>query len=357
MLMMPRSSRMSFRESIIALHDPSRRSVLSMDSFTSLHSGSRFGSQITMGTSGDTSKITIAHRMTMARNEVEEMRKALEKVRETTTKKRTYLRAELEELEIRISETQEAKEEFEEDVVAEGVNRITGKIPAEKIVRFVEEWLRSANTIVERLRLRSATLRTQIKRAQQQLIQREELGESLHVVDFEKLTIENQDYVKMIEEKNRYVIDMKRIAGHYHLKLTQRKQKLNNLVTTLNEVQQETIAKKEQIKNFSSELKVVQAKVNQKTKLLKNLVTFVENHIAPDILDFVYLQAEFQKLEKVFKRLQRRRDIDRIIYHTYKKRYLRKIQTSSDYLFASKHRKKLSDTRYPVQFFPENPAY
>lgn len=79
--------------------------------------------------------------------------------------------------------------------------------------RFVGEWLRSANTIIERLRLKSTALRTQIKKAEQQLIQRKELGESLHAVDFEQLNIENKDYVKMIEEKNRYVIEMKRIAG------------------------------------------------------------------------------------------------------------------------------------------------
>lgn len=52
-----------------------------------------------------------------------------------------------------------------------------------------------------------------IRKARQQLAQRKELGELLHVVDFEKLNIENQDYAKLLEEKNLYVIDMKRIAG------------------------------------------------------------------------------------------------------------------------------------------------
>lgn len=73
--------------------------------------------------------------MKMAKNEVEEMRKLLERFREATRKKKTYLRAEIEELEIRITEVQEARDEFEEEVVEKGVNRITGKIPAEKIVR------------------------------------------------------------------------------------------------------------------------------------------------------------------------------------------------------------------------------
>lgn len=61
--------------------------------------------------------------------------------------------------------------------------------------------------------MKSATLRMLIRKARQQLAQRKELGELLHAVDFEKLSIENQDYAKMLEEKNLYVIDMKRIAG------------------------------------------------------------------------------------------------------------------------------------------------
>lgn len=77
----------------------------------------------------------------------------------------------------------------------------------------MEEWLRSANAILERLRLKSATARMQIRKARHQLIQRRELGETLHAIDFEKLNIENQDNAKMLEEKNLYVIDMKRIAG------------------------------------------------------------------------------------------------------------------------------------------------
>lgn len=45
------------------------------------------------------------------------------------------LKAHIEEIEIRISEIQEAKEDFEVEVVTEGVDRLTGKIPAERLIR------------------------------------------------------------------------------------------------------------------------------------------------------------------------------------------------------------------------------
>ncbi|XP_033346334.1 uncharacterized protein LOC117231740 [Bombus vosnesenskii] len=247
--LLPRSSRMSFRESVINVHDPGRYSVVSTPSIVSMPSVSRLGatSIMTVGTTGDSPKseyqvnsfeagpsekchwkinckvedlqrylcyrITIAHRMFMARKEVEEMKRKLEQMQVFVRKKKATMRAKIEEIEIRISEAHESMAEFESEVVVEGVDSITGKIPAERVIRFIEEWLRSANTILERLRLKSATLRMLIRKARQQLAQRKELGELLHAVDFEKLSIENQDYAKMLEEKNLYVIDMKRIAG------------------------------------------------------------------------------------------------------------------------------------------------
>ncbi|KAK9301402.1 hypothetical protein QLX08_006227 [Tetragonisca angustula] len=311
-------SRMSFRESIISFHD--KYSIASSPSVASMQTISRFGtpSLVTVGTTSDTAKITIAHRMVMARKEVEEMKKKLQQFQIYVRKKKTLMRADIEEIEIRISEVHESREAFESEVVTEGVDPITGKIVAERVMRFIEEWLRSANTILQRLRLKSATTRMHIRKTRQQLAQRKELGELLHVVDFEKLKIENQDYAKLLEEKNLYVIDMKRIAGYYHLKLTQHKQKLEDLLRKLNEVKKEIISKQTQIEELKVEHRTIEVKVKRLNSQLNDLLTFMENHTAPDILEFVATQEEYAALDKTYRLLQRRRNIQRIIYKEYK---------------------------------------
>ena len=73
--------------------------------------------------------------MVMARKEVEEMKKKLEQFQIFVRKKKTIMRAEIEEIEIRISEMHESREEFESEVVTEGVDPITGKILAERVTR------------------------------------------------------------------------------------------------------------------------------------------------------------------------------------------------------------------------------
>ncbi|XP_076377401.1 cilia- and flagella-associated protein 263-like isoform X4 [Megalopta genalis] len=283
-MMSMRASRMSFRDSVVTIPDALRRKTISSRASTpsmiSVLSETRtpITSVFPTWKPTDSTKVPIAHRIVMANKEVDQMTKNLNELKITVEKRTTIMRAEMEELEIRMSEVQEAKEEFEENVVVGGVDPITGKIPAERVVRFIEEWLKSANTIIERLRLRSATHRMLIKKTRHQLAQREQLGEALRAVDFQQLNIQNKDYVRMIEEKSVYVLDMKRIAGHYHLKLTQRKQKLRDLQQTLNGLKKEMLQRDNQIRELRVEYKQVQQDVAKVDKDRNNLITYVDNH-------------------------------------------------------------------------------
>lgn len=77
----------------------------------------------------------------------------------------------------------------------------------------MEEWLRSAEVTLEKLRLRTSSLYVQFQKVSNQLLAKEELGETLHAVDFEQLQIENQRLIKKIEEKNTHLLELKRMTG------------------------------------------------------------------------------------------------------------------------------------------------
>ncbi|XP_026300616.1 uncharacterized protein LOC102654986 [Apis mellifera] len=132
--LIPRAiSHISFRESLFNLHDgrlsPTLPSASSRSpSITRL----RTSSVVTL-TEG--AKIPIPHRIVMAKKEVEELRKKLDILQMYVRKRKMDLKAQIDEIEIRINEIQEAKEDFEVEVVTEGVDRLTGKIPAERLIR------------------------------------------------------------------------------------------------------------------------------------------------------------------------------------------------------------------------------
>lgn len=53
----------------------------------------------------------------------------------------------------------------------------------------------------------------QVRKMEQQLHQKEDMGEVLHVVDFDQLKIENQQYLDRIEERNTELLRLKATTG------------------------------------------------------------------------------------------------------------------------------------------------
>lgn len=75
------------------------------------------------------------------------------------------------------------------------------------------EWLKSQQYIVEKMRLRLATTKDKHNKTRVILAQKEEIGESIREVDFEKIIIENQTYAEQVEQKNIHLIELKKMAG------------------------------------------------------------------------------------------------------------------------------------------------
>ena len=75
--------------------------------------------------------------------------------------------------------------------------------------RFMEEKLRQKDTMIEKLRLKNSTIKAQISKMEHMLAHKEELGEVLHLVDFDQLKIENQQYLEKIEERNQDLLRLK----------------------------------------------------------------------------------------------------------------------------------------------------
>lgn len=68
------------------------------------------------------------------------------------------------------------------------------------------------------------------------------------------------------------------VTGYYHLKLTQHKQKLEDLLRKLNEVKKEIVSKQDQIEELKVEHKTIESKVKRLNLQLNNLLTFMENY-------------------------------------------------------------------------------
>ncbi|XP_020279577.1 coiled-coil domain-containing protein 113-like [Pseudomyrmex gracilis] len=259
-----------------------------------------------------TGKIPYAYRIDMINTEIRERQKGLITLEELWTKKHIRLQAQIEEKEISIDEINSFKEEFEENIVKKGIDSITGKIPAEKFIRFIEESLKEIDITIERLRLKTATVKTQIRKVKLQLQHRKQMGEALRAIDFEQLNIENQVCIRQIDEKFQCLLQMKKVAGNYGVMLAKQKEKLNNLTFTLNNIRKEIASNEEEILKLQSEKEVIKTEIKKSKEKLLSITSLSKDFFVPSVIDFIKVRAELDKLHKIHKQLSRQLKIQQV---------------------------------------------
>lgn len=213
----------------------------------------------------------------MANKEIEEMKNQLAVCEKKISAKKSNFTAELEEIELRIRDIDEAKKELEIQVVKKGADK-NGKISGDKFLRFMETWIKTVDRVIDKLRLKSLTIKSQIKKARLQLRQREELGETLHLIDFQALAIENEEYLKKIDEKNKQLGQLKKITGRYNIELSNCKDRLTEQQTTLKNTLREIDVKKNQIEKLKKDLELSQSHIQQMDQQIIKVTEALEGY-------------------------------------------------------------------------------
>ena len=122
----------------------------------------------------------------------------------------------------------------------------------------MEEKLRAKGAMAEKLRLKNTTLKSTIQKMEGQLQQKEDMGEVLHVIDFDQLKIENQQYLEKIEERNNELLRLKLTTGNTVQVLNTLKHKLNTLTAESEWLKRETSQRKETLAKISEEISRVE---------------------------------------------------------------------------------------------------
>mmetsp|Transcript_5370 Transcript_5370/g.5535 ORF Transcript_5370/g.5535 Transcript_5370/m.5535 type:complete len:346 (+) Transcript_5370:106-1143(+) len=254
--------------------------------------------------------LTVDQKYDIASAVHEDLQAEIEAHRKNSEKMIDTLRAVLEETEIRIGELKRDAYEFKRDVVVGAENARTGKIMAERVTRYFEEKLKAKDSVIEKLRLKNATLKSQIHKVENQLSQKEEIGDVLHYIDFHQLQIENKQYVAKIEERNEELLAVKMTTGKTLQALNELKQRLS-----------EKLSESERFKNELTDKKLVTAKLNQETKNVTKDVhvekrmrnklrqQMEESKDLPNIEDYIYQKRVMYDLQGTLKNWQKKVDI------------------------------------------------
>jgi regulator of replication initiation timing len=212
------------------------------------------------------------------------------------------LRAVLEETEIRIGESKRDAYEFKRDVVIGAENSRTGNVMAERVTRYFGDKLEQIDVVLEKLRLKNSTLKSQIHKIEHQLTQKEESGDVLHYIDFHQLQIENKQYAAKIHERNEELLLVKLSANKVKITLTECKKRLNEKMEESSMLQEELKSKKA----ISHKLELEDMRLEKesridsikKSRLMKALEDVAE---MPDIEDYIEQKKEMYDLASKLK--------------------------------------------------------
>nr|CAD7405308.1 unnamed protein product [Timema cristinae] len=260
-------------------------------------------------------RLSISQKMGMVLREIEDTRTALEQYRRRNANSMAVLRAQIESHREGLEEVHDTEGHFEASVVK--THHSKDKITAEKFIKFMDDWLKAANSAMEKLRLRTSSLRQQYQNIRQRMAYRSEMGESLTLIDIEQIEIANNECVTKLSQKNNQLLQLRGIAGQCNIKVNSQKKALQHQLESLEVLGRQLKSKEVQRDGLA------QDKINVQQELLQAQRS-VDNHetpssdlsgirvqmchgslelrrLLPNILDYVKKKAEIEELEKMIK--------------------------------------------------------
>ncbi|KAK9829189.1 hypothetical protein WJX72_004391 [[Myrmecia] bisecta] len=242
--------------------------------------------------------VSLDEKNDIAAAEMELTQATIDKIKSDGEKEVDEINTYLEEIDMRIAETKKDMYEFKRDIIVGAENARTGKTVAEKMLKFMEDRLKAKDSMVEKLQLKNTTYKHQQRKMEGQLHQKEDMGEVLHVVDFDQLKIENRQYLEKIDERNNELLRLKLTTGKAVQVLGDYKTTLNALIEQGKTLRKQIAEKREQLARFESDWnKAMQERAAAERKL-RRLKQAQQDMDRPQILDYIKLKAEVHELEK-----------------------------------------------------------
>jgi len=240
----------------------------------------------------------------------EDLIQEIENNKVTSEKMIDTLKAVLEETEIRINELKRDAYEFKRDVVVGAENTRTGKIMAERVLRYFEDKFKKIDAYIEKLRLKNSSIKNQIAKIENQLIQKEEAGDVLHYIDFHQLQIENKNYLTKIDERNNELLVLKISTSKTVQALNDIKHLLNDKLNNEKWLNNEIKNKRNQYNKLLGESSRVSKESNQETRNRDKLRMLIEESSEmPNIEDYIMQKKEMYELQNSLKNWKKKVEI------------------------------------------------
>eukprot|EP00048_Salpingoeca_helianthica_P016319 m.231663 g.231663 ORF g.231663 m.231663 type:complete len:386 (-) comp18438_c0_seq1:23-1180(-) len=253
-------------------------------------------------------QLTMQQKCDVAASALDAMKLNADKAKHAHAEELCTIRAELDEIALRETELRKLEYDFTREIV-NGPKHPGGAVLAEAVERHFADRHEQRDALIELLQRKDDRLRVARARAQQQMQQREEMGEALHEVDFRQLEIENAQLVDRTKARNTEMLRLKLSAGSLLQVLNDHNKQLQRLRTAGASVRDEIKGRSALLARLASEAADVEqqrAAVQDTNTKLRKLVDGFK--VAP-VMDYIREAAARQALQQDAATLQRKIDV------------------------------------------------
>ena len=264
--------------------------------------------------------LSLAEKHEIASSELEELKSSITEGQKKSEELLEWLKAVLDEIDINIAEIKREAHEFKRDIVLGSENSRTGKIIAEKLIKYIEERIRLKDTIIQKNEENNEKLKKSINKEKLKIQKKEQANDDLQFIDFHQLQIENKKLVRDIDEKNKQLLSLKVNAGTNTQNLTHTKDELNQeekqLKSLIEQIDESTknIETNEKMIGKVKKMTLAIERKNRKFKIQK-----YESDNLPSVSDYIDLKNEEASLLKKLSTLQRKIQIAQPSYENAEK--------------------------------------
>eukprot|EP01086_Lenisia_limosa_P005856 TRINITY_DN2355_c0_g1_i1.p1 TRINITY_DN2355_c0_g1~~TRINITY_DN2355_c0_g1_i1.p1 ORF type:complete len:467 (-),score=122.86 TRINITY_DN2355_c0_g1_i1:114-1514(-) len=224
-----------------------------------------------------------------------------QKIKETKRHNVKVLFAEKAKLAEKISKRDELRNKYVQqrrEIAAKCEYARTGKPLPPKILRQIEDKEVVKEKELEKVRTKNISLRATLKKLEQTMVKKEELGDGLHLIDFEQLKIENQAYNEKIEERNEDLLKLRKKITTTVLVLSHLKEKLQFILNENQELKKKLADLGDEVaekRDSLASMKQKRDRLRAETNALQRQAGLIAH---PDLLtDFDDQTAEIDRLE------------------------------------------------------------
>ncbi|NXJ65324.1 CC113 protein, partial [Rostratula benghalensis] len=261
--------------------------------------------------------LTVEQKCELAERELGEMKDEIERMKEDSEQTLQNLEAVIEEADAWWTYVKKAMSDFEKDITSTISSKKGSIIASENLLRYMEQKNRQRDLLREKLCLKNYLLKGYKKKLQQQLRQKEQMGEALCEVRLQELQVRNAQYQEKIDEKNQELLQLKLTSGKTVQDLNFYKRKLQDTMETSTSLMKNISQRKELLEKIEREAALVEEQRAESERVNQQLWKQLSDYSVPPVLSYVQKKAAVTELENNLKAWERKVAVAKMSFKSY----------------------------------------